>query len=113
MASQEVVAKLSGIVTVLPLDAEISVLAGETLFEAAARLGYSWPTRCFGQAQCTLCALEVKGGADNAVAADAEEQSVVQRVQSMRGGGPYRLACRMQVSGPVVVRKDGVTRPVR
>ena len=89
----------------------MAVRADETLFEAATRLGYSWPTRCFGQAQCTLCALQVEEGSDNAVAADSEEQSVVQRVQSMRGGGPYRLACRMRVTGAVVVRKDGVKNP--
>jgi hypothetical protein len=31
----------------------------------------------------------------------------------MRGGGPYRLACRMQVKGSVLVRKDGVVKSAR
>jgi 2Fe-2S ferredoxin len=101
----------AGVVHVLPLAAQIEVLAGETLFEAAARLGFSWPTRCFGQAQCTLCALTVEEGADNTLAPDTEEQAVIRRVQSIRGNGSYRLACRLQVKGSVVVRKEGVTKP--
>jgi 2Fe-2S ferredoxin len=110
MSPLDSASKTTDVVTVQPLGVEIEVRAGETLYEAATRLGFSWPTRCFGQAQCTLCALKVEAGADNVLAPEAEEQSVVQRVHSMRGGGPYRLACRLQVTGPVVVRKDGVSK---
>jgi 2Fe-2S ferredoxin len=110
MSPLDSASKNTNMVSVQPLGADIEVRAGETLYEAATRLGYNWPTRCFGQAQCTLCALRIEAGGDNVLAPDLEEQSVVQRVHSMRGGGPYRLACRLQVTGPVVVRKDGVSK---
>lgn len=96
-------------VHVLPLDVSFPVAPGETVFEAASRRGFYWPTRCCGQAQCMLCALEVVDGGDNADPPGAEEAIAIARIQSLRGPDHHcRLACRMTVGGPVQVRKDGV-----
>jgi ferredoxin len=94
---------------VLPSGIDITVATGETVFEAASRQGVDWPTRCYGQAQCMLCALELEDVADGAVAPQGEEVDAIRRIQSLRGPGfRCRLACRMRVSGAVTVRKDGV-----
>jgi ferredoxin, 2Fe-2S len=99
------------VVRVMPAGIDIAVAAGETLFEAASRQGYAWPTRCCGQAQCMLCALEIEDGVDNAVAPEREEQEAIRRIQSLHPMvRDCRLACRMKAAGPLVVRKEGVRR---
>jgi 2Fe-2S ferredoxin len=100
-----------GIVEVRPLGVRIKVAAAETVFEAAWRSGYSWPTRCNGQAQCTLCCLEVERGASHALPPEKEEQLVLDWIRRIRASdAPFRLACRMKINGDVVVTKDGVAK---
>jgi 2Fe-2S ferredoxin len=109
-----------GVVEVQPLGVRIRVAEAETVFEAAWRNGYSWPTRCYGQALCTFCCLEVERGASHALPPEKEEQLVIDRIRRVRasepaGPGrpayvPYRLACRMKINGDVVVKKDGVAK---
>ena len=50
------------VVTVLikPSHVQVDVLRGEPLMRAAERLGYHWPTLCHGQAECTVCWIEVE-----------------------------------------------------
>jgi 2Fe-2S ferredoxin len=101
------------IVTVEPLGEKIEVAEGETVFEAASRHGYEWPTRCHGQAQCTFCCLEVKSGDANTFDPEAEEELILDRIRRIWGAtseAPYRLACRLKINGDVVVRKDGVRK---
>jgi ferredoxin, 2Fe-2S len=98
------------IVRVEPLGIELNVRDGETLIEAAWREGYFWPTVCFGQARCTACNVEVVDGGENTSQVAAEEEATL-RLLRVRGGadlGRRRLACRLMVDGPVVVRKQGV-----
>jgi 2Fe-2S ferredoxin len=100
-----------GVVEVLPLGVRIRVVDAETVFEAAWRNGYSWPTRCYGQALCTFCCLEVERGAAHALPPEKEEQLVIDRIGRVRASDvPFRLACRMKINGDVVVVKDGVTK---
>jgi 2Fe-2S ferredoxin len=100
-----------GVVEVQPLGARIRVAAAETIFEAAWRSGYYWPTRCDGQAQCTFCCLEVESGASHALQPEEEEQLVLDRIRRIRASdAPFRLACRMKIKGDVVVKKDGVAK---
>lgn len=99
------------VVTVEPLGAAMVVAHGETVFEAAFRQGYAWPTRCHAQAKCTFCVLEVVSGGENALPAQPEEAAVLDRIRRLRSSNsPYRLACRLKVRGDVVVRKDGVQK---
>jgi ferredoxin, 2Fe-2S len=99
------------VVEVQPLGVHFTVAEAETIFEAAWRNGYSWPTRCNGQARCTLCCLEVEGGAPHALEPEKEEQLVLNWIRQIRASdAPFRLACRTKINGDVVVRKDGVAR---
>jgi 2Fe-2S ferredoxin len=101
------------VVHVEPLGINLHVRDGETVFEAAWRQGYAWPTRCNGQAQCTFCVLELEGDDGNALPPEREEQLVIDRVKQMLGSDlGMRLACRLKVIGPVVVQKEGVSRIV-
>jgi ferredoxin, 2Fe-2S len=100
-------------VRVEPLGEKIEVAEGETIFEAASRHGYDWPTRCHGQAQCTFCWLEVESGHANTLDSGIEEELILDRIRRVRGATsdvPYRLACRLKIKGDVVVRKDGVLK---
>ncbi len=102
------------VVRVEPLGVEIEVRPGETLIEAAWREGYHWPTVCFGQADCTVCHVVVLEGSDNlsAIASDEEAALEVLSGHGRRNVTNHRLACRLEVHGPAVVRKRGVRREV-
>jgi 2Fe-2S ferredoxin len=109
----DVVGVHKAIVTVEPLGDKIEVAEDETIFEAAFRHGYEWPTRCYGQAQCTFCCLEVESGNANTVDPETEEELILDRIRRIRSAtseAPYRLACRLKIKGDVVVRKDGVLK---
>jgi 2Fe-2S ferredoxin len=101
------------IVRVEPLGADIEVLPGEALAEAAWRLGYWWPTTCWGQADCMLCRVVVTGGDDLVVPADDEEQEAMRvRLPSSARRPGVRLACRLRVTDDgVTVEKSGVRPP--
>jgi 2Fe-2S ferredoxin len=100
------------LVHVEPLGVEFEVEPGETIIEAAWRLGYDWPTRCYGMAECTYCAVEVVGGGQNLSPVEEEEKGVLEH--RMTSFGPdltrFRLACRAQPTGEVTVRREGVGR---
>lgn len=96
-----------------PAGFEIGVEAGETLAEAAWRLGYWWPTSCWGQADCMLCFVRVLSGEPGVVPPAEEELSqMADRLPASARGDTTRLACRLRVTGPgVVVEKKGVRPP--
>jgi len=100
-------------VHVEPLGADIEVRAGEALADAAWRLGYRWPTTCWGQAQCMLCRVEVIAGEDVTLPATQEElEACRMNLPSSARRSGVRLACRLRVVGDgVVVRKAGVGPP--
>jgi ferredoxin, 2Fe-2S len=84
----------------------VSLEPPETLIEAAWRLGYYWPTRCYGQAECTACNIEITEGAEHASAVGAEEGAAL-ATMGARGLG-IRLACRTTFDGDAAVYKRGV-----
>ena len=99
------------IVHVLGSDVDLEAEPGETIIEAAWRLGYYWPTVCWGQAQCTTCYVRVIEGADNLGPVPADEQNALDNWfprSLMQGEGEVRLACRAEVHGEVTVEKPGV-----
>ncbi len=100
-------------VRVEPLGAEIELMPGEALADAAWRLGFGWPTTCWGQADCMLCRVRVVAG-EELVTPPGDEEREALRVRlpaSARRRG-VRLACRLTVTGDgVVVEKQGVLPP--
>src|SRR5262245_8801206 len=107
-------------VRVEPAGVEVEVLVGETLFDAAWRAGYDWPTICGGQGRCTYCHVRIRPGDEDAGApAPAEdEHRALRRVARRLYDGDLtglRLACRLQPAGDVVVEQPdfgGQRRPM-
>jgi 2Fe-2S ferredoxin len=89
----------------------IPVAEDESLIEAAWRQGYDWPTTCYGQARCTACHVEIVSGGNHATAVTADEYEALRLVAHR--GRTLRLACRLRVTGDVVVHKRGVRPPER
>jgi 2Fe-2S ferredoxin len=92
-------------------DLDLVAEEGETIIEAAWRLGYYWPTVCWGQARCTACYVKVTQGAENLgpIPPDEEDALDTWLPRSARAGpGEVRLACRARVLGEVTVQKQGV-----
>lgn len=100
-------------VVVQPAGVTIAVQPGETLAESAWRQGYRWPTTCWGQAECMVCAVRVISGEESTVPPDAEEEDAMRlRFPRHLRRPDSRLACRLRVSGEgVVVEKKGVRPP--
>jgi 2Fe-2S ferredoxin len=97
-----------GHVHVEPGGAQFDVGPGESVIQAAWRAGYQWPTTCWGQAECGVCAMEILEGFEFLVPADKVEEA---RLRSLprRDGGSRRLACQTRViGGNLTVRKPGV-----
>lgn len=102
------------IVRVEPLGADIALLPGESLAEAAWRLGYHWPTTCFGQAECMQCQVRVVGGEHLVAPADDDETAALEtRLPAVLRRRPgVRLGCRLTVTADgVTVEKRGVRPP--
>lgn len=99
-------------VRVEPDGLDIEVAPDETLVEAAWRLGYEWPTICFGQADCMTCHVRLIEGESAAVPASDDELERMRTKMSPRLHSPLRrLACRLLVTGDgLVVEKKGVRR---
>jgi 2Fe-2S ferredoxin len=81
----------------------------ESVIAAAWRAGYQWPTTCWGQAECGVCAMEVLEGGEILSSIGPVEAA---RLRSLprREGGVRRLACQATLTNPgtVTVRKPGV-----
>jgi len=97
-------------VRVEPAGLEIEVRPGETLFDAAWREGYDWPTICLGQALCTHCHIRLLS-ADAAALSPIEKderlalQRVARRLYKLDMTG-LRLACQMEIfAGDLVVEQ--------
>lgn len=80
---------------------------GETVFAAAQRVGYRWPTVCGGQGSCRTCVMVVDDGRENCSAIGDWEAEGLDALRQPRDG-VHRLACQTRVHGDVVVTKRGV-----
>ncbi len=82
----------------------MELLPGEAVAVGAWRLGYSWPTSCWGQAECMLCRTVVLDGDEYVVPPSDDELEALRLLlpRSIRQPG-LRLGCRL------VVTRDGVT----
>jgi 2Fe-2S ferredoxin len=97
-------------VTIQPSGVELSVEDGESVAVAAWRQGYTWPTTCWGQAQCTICWVTVLEGAGQLSTPTAEEdEALASTLAPQLFADDVRLACRVLVAGDgVVLQKKGV-----
>lgn len=91
---------------------EVDHDAGESIFHAAIRLGYSWPTVCGGRGSCLTCVLQVLEGDEHLAPAESWEEESLTDASGAKGGAgvSYRLACQAIPSGEITVRKSGVRR---
>jgi len=106
----------SASVRIQPLGVTIEVEAGETLFDAAFREGFEWPSTCFGQLECTLCATRIQQGYEHfKPMSEAEEHALKYRYAGDDDQRDLRLACCLEINGDggeIVVFKKGVRKEV-
>lgn len=99
----------SHVAHVEPAGVRIEVDDGETLFDAAYRAGYDWPTICGGQARCTHCHVRVVEGADDLppVATENERRLIKRLARRLYGDDEagLRLACQLELCGDVTVEQ--------
>jgi ferredoxin len=94
-------------VTVQPAGVLLDPKPGETVFTAARRSGYRWPTVCGGLGTCRTCVMVVEAGRENcSPIADWEAEGLAALKEAH--DGVHRLACQTRVTGDVVVTKRGV-----
>jgi ferredoxin len=91
-----------------PLGVDLDVEEGETIMEAALRHGYRWPTICGGNASCGACCLEVLRGVQYCAPPMPRETERLAAIGMLSADGTRRLACELQVEGPIVVHMPGV-----
>ncbi len=91
---------------------ELEVNEGETLFAAAWRAGYYWPTSCNGGGTCLICWTRVEEGAERLSPPGEWEAKQIEYLRTIvnHQDMPIRLACQTRVLGDVVVRKTGVKK---
>lgn len=93
-------------------DVEFDVEPGETVFKAAARNGYIWPTVCGGRADCTRCCMTIIEGADRLTPMTGPERETLARLRWVHQdeAEDERLACCTGLTGDVVVFRRSVRR---
>ncbi len=100
---------LTAQVTVTPSGIVLAVAETETVFAAARRCEYWWPTSCGGLGTCRTCVLRVSDGAEHCGPIGDLEREGLASIGSA-ADERIRLACQLRVTGPVVVVKRGVRR---
>jgi ferredoxin, 2Fe-2S len=98
---------------VRPSGIEFDVEPDESIFSAAERNGYRWPTICGGIGSCTTCFAVVVEGAENSSDISRFECEGLSRIDLPPAvEGEVRLACQLTISGDVTVVRSGV-RPLK
>jgi ferredoxin, 2Fe-2S len=96
------------LVRVEPSGHEILVGSGESLLAAAIRQGYRWPTLCNGVGECTICFVKMLVGTANVAPAQHAERERLD--ECGRYDPDIRLACQLEVRGPITVLKRGLRK---
>jgi ferredoxin len=98
-------------VRIEPSGFTITVKADETIMAAAIRQGLNWPTACHGKAGCSLCFFKVLEGLDSLVEPTGVERDALHRYRKVDvdANPQIRLACQARLTGPLLLRKPGIT----
>ena len=101
------------VVRVEPGSIELEVGSGESVAEAAWRQGYTWPTKCWGQAECMVCWVRILDGELAAeLPSEGELFAMRSRLPTKLRSPLTRLACQLRVKGDgLVLEKKGVHAP--
>ena len=91
-------------VTIVPGDIALTVEHGESVAEAAWRQGYHWPTTCWGQRECMVCAAVVLRGDEAVERANASEFGLAGTVWGADLDRAAKVAARIE-TGTVWVNK--------
>jgi ferredoxin len=78
----------------------VDVAAGESIFDAGAKVTAGIETSCVGKGTCGLCRVRIVAGAEHLPAFTDEERKHLGNVYHIT---KVRLACRCKVAGDVVV----------
>jgi ferredoxin, 2Fe-2S len=98
---------VAGLIRVLPSGVSFEVGDGESVYAAACRHGIRWPSICHGDAECGICYMVVREGAE--YASEKSKQESDRLALGLKAKEPRaRLACRTRLSGNVVVERRGV-----
>jgi 2Fe-2S ferredoxin len=105
---------MSGVfkITFLPENKGGEISGGETVLEAAERLGVVLNHECGGVASCSTCRVRITDGSGRAPVLsemDVDEREVLEREQL---DGDYRLACQTRVRGDVTVLIPPPVKPL-
>jgi 2Fe-2S ferredoxin len=97
-------------IRVEPIGLELAATDGESVMEAAERLGYFWPIGCDRLGECTNCAMDVLSGVGRLSRMGRYERQNIARQRGPRAleDRRLRLACQARVLGDVVVYKRGI-----
>jgi 2Fe-2S ferredoxin len=98
----------SAVVRVEPSGYDIVVQDDESLLAAALRQGYRWPTLCHGDGECTICFVKLLAGNENVAPASQPERDRLR--ECGRDGPDVRLACQLEIRGPITVLKRGLRK---
>jgi len=99
-------------ITFFPENKSGEVSEGETVLEAAERLGVALNHECGGVASCSTCRVRISAGSGGAPVLsemDVDEKEVLDREQL---DGDYRLACQAKVRGDVTVTIPPPVKPL-
>lgn len=98
-------------ITFLPSGRTGEIADGESVLEAAQRLGVELNHECGGVASCSTCRIQIPTGAGPAPlsAVDVDEREILEREQL---DGRYRLGCQARVSGDITVVIPPPVRPL-
>ena len=99
-----------------PWGITFDVRPDETVFDAAYRNGWQWPTNCYGQCRCTVCHVLVVDGAEFLDAPGDGEVAVLEplhrTVYAMQPDATLRLACQIHAHGDLRVVQRREPRPL-
>jgi adenylate cyclase len=89
-------------IRILPEDALVDALPGETLLDIALRAGIALAHACGGHARCSTCRVEIQAGLDGCTLRTAPEQSLAARLGF---DASLRLACQTVPLADMTVRR--------
>ena len=99
-------------IEVEPAHVAFDIRRDETVFSAALRNGYTWPSLCGGQGTCKTCVFLILDGHENLSAITPWEETGLRAILDSlpNNGQGWRLACQTSVVADIRVRKIGVRR---